>query len=66
MLKITGTVISAGPISTGIEYGRQNCIDDIGPNPDAGLRSYDGDRDESNDGYGDGDGWDDEPKGSLF
>jgi predicted phage terminase large subunit-like protein len=58
--------IGGPPISTGIEYGRQNCIDDIGPNPDAGMRSYDGDRDESNDGYGDGDGWDDEPKGSLF
>ena len=58
--------IGGPPISTGIEYGPQNCIDDIGPNPDAGLHSYDDDRDESNDGYGDGDGWDDEPKGSLF
>jgi hypothetical protein len=45
--------IGGPPISTGVDYGPQNCIDDIGRNPDSYDRSYDGNRDESNDGYGD-------------
>ena len=55
--------IGGPPISTGVDYPT-NGIDDIGPSPDAGMHTYDGDRDESNDGYGDGDGFN--IRGSLF
>jgi predicted phage terminase large subunit-like protein len=56
--------IGGPPISTGVEYGSQNSIDDIGRNPDADQHSYPDDRDESNDGFGDGDGF--TVRGSLF
>jgi hypothetical protein len=56
--------IGGPPISTGVDYGSQNCIDDIGRNPDADQHSYLEDRDESNNGFGDGDGF--TVRGSLF